>query len=121
MIDPDLILKYSKRFFTDGALGLLPNVADFPQKASAPKEKNPAYTLPPGAKLNLSTKEVTTALGSPRLFQRLRHAKWIKPLYPSKDSLYPVSQVIAVQRRLEIGELPPLLPSEIKQRRKWIN
>lgn len=67
-------------------------------------------------KLNLTTKEAEKAFGSKRLFQRLRHAGWIKALFPSRDALYPVSRVLVVQRRLESGELPPRLPSEVKQR-----
>jgi hypothetical protein len=67
-------------------------------------------------KLNLTTKEVVAAIGSIRIFQRLRNARWITALYPSRDALYPASQIIAAQQKMEAGEMPPLLPSEIKQR-----
>jgi len=65
-------------------------------------------------KLNLTTKEAVRAIGSPRLFQRLRFYGWIKPLFPSRDALYPWNRLKAVQDRMEQGNLPPLLPSEIK-------
>ncbi len=84
--------------------------------AGAPRGNCPADSFSPGTKLNLSTKEVEAALGSKRLFQRLKHAGWIKALFQSRDALYPVSRILAVQRRLEAGDVPPLLPSEIKQR-----
>lgn len=74
--------------------------------------------LPGALKFNLSSREVKHALGSPRLFQRIVRAGWLKPLFPSRDSLYPVSRVLAVQQRLESGEFPPLLPCEVRQRRK---
>ncbi len=66
--------------------------------------------------LNLSSEKVRRALGSPRMFQRVVRAGWLKPLGTSRDNVYPVSRVIEVQRRLESGELPPLLPSEERQR-----
>ncbi len=66
-------------------------------------------------KMNLTSKEATWMLGSIRLFQRLRYHKWIKPLYPSRDALYPRGQLEAAQRRMEAGELPPLLPSEVRE------
>ncbi len=69
-------------------------------------------------KMNLTTKEAIWSLGSPRLFQRLRYHKWIKPLYQSRDALYPMSQLNAAQRRLEEGERPPPLPSEIRESTK---
>ena len=69
-----------------------------------------------GGKLNLKTKDVVAALGSERLFQRLRFHQWLKPLYQSRDAIYPAASVVRVQQRMENGELPPLLPSEIKQR-----
>jgi hypothetical protein len=50
------------------------------------------------------------------MFQRVVRAGWLKPLGASRDNVYPVSRVIEVQRRLESGELPPLLPSEERQR-----
>jgi hypothetical protein len=67
-------------------------------------------------KLNLRTKEVEAAIGSKRIVQRLRRAGWIKALFPSRDALYPASQILSAQCRMQAGELPPLLPSEIKQR-----
>jgi hypothetical protein len=65
-------------------------------------------------KLNLTTKEAMRAIGSPRLFQRLRYHRWIQPLFPSRDALYPWTRIKAAQERMERGDLPPLLPSEIK-------
>ncbi len=66
--------------------------------------------------LNLTAKEVRRALGSPRIFQRALHAGWLKPLCVSRDNLFPISRVLELQRRLEAGEFPPLLPSEVRQR-----
>ena len=68
-------------------------------------------------KLNLSSREAASWLGSPRLFQRLVYHRWLHALDPySKDKLYPTSRVMAVQARMEAGEMPPLLPSEVRQR-----
>lgn len=67
-------------------------------------------------KLNLSSREVQQMLGSPRLFRRLVFHRWLLPLYPSRDLLFPLSRVLLVQRRLEAGECPPLLPCEVRQR-----
>jgi hypothetical protein len=83
-----------------------------------PREDCPIDSLPHGAKLNFTTKEVIAAFGSVRIVQRLRFARWIIALYQSRDALYPVSQIFAAQRRMESGDFPPLLPSEIKQRKK---
>lgn len=69
-------------------------------------------------RLNLTSREVVHAIGSPRLFQRLRHHGWLQPLFPSRDPLFPLVRVLAVQQRLERGEIPPLLPCEIRQRVK---
>lgn len=69
-----------------------------------------------GGMFNLRTKEVERKLGSPRLFQRCRFHKWLVPLVSSRDALYPAVQVLAVQQRLQRGESPPLLPSEVKTR-----
>lgn len=74
-----------------------------------------AYALIEG-KMNLKTKEVIKLLGSERLLQRLRHHKWLVPLYQSSDCIYPVGRVLHVQDRMERGELPPLLPCEVRQR-----
>lgn len=71
-------------------------------------------------KLNLSSREVAAVLGSPRLFQRLRFHGWLKPLYQSRDPLFPVERVLSVQQRLEGGEVPPLLPCEVRQRSRAI-
>lgn len=65
---------------------------------------------------NLKTKKVVQKLGSIRLFQRCRFHKWLVPLVRTRDSLYPAVQVLAVQQRLQRGELPPLLPCEVKTR-----
>jgi hypothetical protein len=86
---------------------------ELPVGASAPC---PGLAVGGVLKLNLKTREVAQALGSERLFQRLRHAGWLTPLYRSRDALYPVSQLLRIQARMESGELPPLLPSEVKQR-----
>jgi hypothetical protein len=66
--------------------------------------------------LNLTAKKVRRALGSPRIFQRALHAGWLKPLCVSRDNLFPISRVLELQRRLEAGEFPPLLRSEVRQR-----
>lgn len=70
-----------------------------------------------GGKMNLKTKEVKHLLGSPRIFQRCRFHKWIQPLIKSRDALYPAVQILRVQERMQSGEQPPLLPSEIKSGR----
>lgn len=57
-------------------------------------------------------------LGSPRLFRRLVFHRWLLPLYPSRDLLFPHTRVFAVQQRLEAGECPPLLPCEVRQRER---
>lgn len=69
-------------------------------------------------KLNLSTRETVQAFGSSRTFQRLRFHKWIEPLTPSRDALYPWTRIMAAQKRMEDGEQPPELPSEIKEHAK---
>lgn len=66
--------------------------------------------------LNVTTKVAARMLGSMRLLKRLRHAGWLLPLYSSRDALYPVSRIMAAQARMEAGELPPLLPSELRER-----
>ena len=89
--------------------------------ANKRRMRNAALDSPPASidgRLNLSTKETMRAFGSPRLFQRLRCAKWIVPLFESRDNIYPASQILRAQQRLEDGYQPPLLPSEIKQRAK---
>jgi len=65
-----------------------------------------------GLKLNLKTAEVIVAIGSPSLFKRLRYYGWLKPLFESKDALYPITRIMAVQERMEGGDVPPLLPSQ---------
>jgi hypothetical protein len=67
-------------------------------------------------RLNLTTKQVIEAIGSRRIVQRLKHAGWIKPLCRSRDSLYPSVQILSAQRRMQAGVMPPLLPSEKRQR-----
>jgi hypothetical protein len=74
-------------------------------------------------KLNWSTKEVIEALGSANLFKQLRFHKWLLPLKesrPGRRSLYPVTRVLAVQARMEAGEFPPPLPSEIKNAKETL-
>jgi hypothetical protein len=67
-------------------------------------------------RLNHTSKQVIGMLGSRKLFQRARRACWLVPLVCSRDNLFSSSQILALQRRLEAGDLPPLLPSEVKQR-----
>ncbi len=67
-----------------------------------------------GGKLNFTTKEVISALGSPRLFQRLRYHGWLTPLNNAQDKIYPIKRVLDVQIRMMNGDLPPLLPSEVR-------
>jgi hypothetical protein len=72
-------------------------------------------------KLNWSTDEVVEALGSSHLFKQLRFHKWLAPLKesrPGRPCLYPVTRVLAVQARMEAGELPPPLPCEVKGARE---
>ncbi len=69
-------------------------------------------------KLNLTTKETAWMIGSPRIFQRLRYHGWLKPLCASRDVLYPKSRILAAQEKMEKGEMPPLLPSEKRERAK---
>jgi hypothetical protein len=68
-------------------------------------------------KLNLTTKEVGKVLGSIKIFQRCRHHNWLSPLTKSRDALYPASRILDLQARLQKGEMPPKLPSEIKLKR----
>jgi hypothetical protein len=65
-----------------------------------------------GLKFNLKTSEAIQLIGSASLFKRLRFHGWIRPLFKSRDALYPISRLVAVQQRMESGEVPPLLPSE---------
>lgn len=71
-------------------------------------------------KFNLSSSEAISLLGSVRLFQRLRYHGWLVPLAPSRDALFPVSRLLAVQRRMEAGEMPPLLPCEVRARERRV-
>lgn len=113
--------QYSQRYFSHNEwFRISTPVVETSNAESSAKEENRAVSnLAPATldgRLNLSTREVQNAIGSIRLFQRLRAAGWIKALFPSRDSLYPASQIIAAQRRMEEGERPPLLPSEIRSR-----
>ena len=68
---------------------------------------------------NVSTAEAIRLFGSVKLFRRMRHAGWIRPLEPSapgRPSLYPFSRLVAAQERLERGDFPPLLPSDARLR-----
>jgi hypothetical protein len=67
-------------------------------------------------RLNVNTKDAIRAIGSSRLFKRLRHHRWIRPLCSSRDVLYPWAQILAAQLRMEKGDMPPLLPSENMER-----
>ena len=72
---------------------------------------------PPFQKLNLSSRETVEVLGSAKIFKRLRYYDWLKPLEesrPGRPCLYPYSRIEAVQKRLESGEIPPPLPSEVR-------
>lgn len=70
----------------------------------------------PKIALNLTTREAIAMLGSKRILQRLRHHRWLVPLQDSRDLLYPVCRVVEVQRRMQAGEMPPLLPCEARER-----
>ena len=85
-----------------------------PERVLPPTEWGTGLGVAP--KFNLTTKEATSAFGSPRLFQRLRHHGWIKALPSLRDALYPMSQLVEVQQRLQRGEMPPLLPSEARRK-----
>ncbi len=72
----------------------------------------------PKTAVNLTTREASVLLGSPRILQRLRHHGWLVPLQASRDALYPVCRVFAVQRRMQAGEMPGLLPCEQRERER---
>ena len=99
---------------------MIPTKAQFMEKHSKTNNDNAERLLGAfygplfGGKLNLRTKEVIEVLGSPRLFQRLRHHQWLVPLYPSQDKIYPAQRVVEVQLKMMNGDLPPLLPSEMR-------
>ena len=84
--------------------------------AAARKSSAPSEGLLLDGRLNHTSKQVIGMLGSRKLFQRARRACWLVPLVSSRDNLFSSPQVLALQRRLEAGDLPPLLPSEVKQR-----
>jgi hypothetical protein len=84
--------------------------------ATGLKWSAPSEGLLLDGRLNHTSKQVIGMLGSRKLFQRARRAGWLIPLVSSRDNLFSSSQVLALQRRLEAGDLPPLLPSEVKQR-----
>ena len=68
-------------------------------------------------RLNLKRKELEQVFASPRIVQRLKHYGWVEPLDPSSsDHLFPVSRILQAQLRMESGEMPPLLPCELKER-----
>ena len=72
----------------------------------------------PPVKFNLTSSEAQAAFGSALLFRRLRFHKWIKSLRasrPGRPALYPVGQLKQIQDRLEGGDFPPPLPSEIRE------
>jgi hypothetical protein len=110
----------AQRFPYGNALGLSLHSSRPRLGGCAADEKPPSNRPGPPAlisgRLNLSTKEVIHALGSPRMFQRMRAAKWIVPLDQSRDQIYPAAQILHAQQRLQDGERPPRLPSEVKQR-----
>ena len=94
-----------------------------PEKAGAEPLVPPPHVFPLFApvapKLNYTTKETIILFGSVRLFQRLRFHRWLVPLIPgTHDALYPLKGILAAQQRLERGEFPPLLPSEIKAKQQ---
>lgn len=60
-------------------------------------------------KLNLSTKEAIYAIGSKRLFERLRRAMRLLPLEESRDLLFPMSEILREQEKMRIGDMPPKL------------
>ena len=66
---------------------------------------------------NLTTAQAIAFFNSLKLFRRLRHHCWIRPLErsaPGRPSLYPLARLQAAQERMERGEFPPLLPCELK-------
>jgi hypothetical protein len=75
-------------------------------------------TIPP---FNFTSKQSVRLLGSIKLFRRLRHAGWLRPLEPSapgRPSLFPYSRLLEVQSRMERGEFPPLLDCEVLEKRR---
>ena len=66
----------------------------------------------PHLKLNLTKREMIAYVGSKSLVERLIHHKWVTPLFRSQDPLYPRSRIEAAQRRMEAGEVPPLIAWE---------
>jgi hypothetical protein len=98
---------------TGGVVGQLTSAA------AAQTVAEPVFLAPAAIqKLNLSSRETERALGSSRLFKRLRFHGWLQPLFKSRDQLYPWTRIIAVQRRLEAGEMPGLLPCEQRERER---
>lgn len=69
--------------------------------------------------LNVRGKDLNEIFGSPKLVKRLKHFKWLESLYESNDPIYPWSRILAVQKRLENGEMPPQLPSDAKRFRSY--
>ena len=69
--------------------------------------------------LNVRGKDLNEIFGSPKLVKRLKYSKWLVPLYESNDPIYPWSRILAVQTRLENGEMPPQLPSDAKRFRSY--
>jgi hypothetical protein len=92
---------------------------DLLEQASLTKRPGKFTDPPKPEAFNLPTDAAIRWLGSVTIFKRLRHHGWIRPLEPSapgRTSLYPVSGLLAAQLRMEQGELPPPLPSEISAR-----
>lgn len=74
--------------------------------------------IAPAQKLGYSTKEAIAAIGSQKLFLRAQAAGWIKAHVSTGQggvSLYSWPDIVALWDRLG-RELPPLLPSELKQK-----
>ena len=94
------------------------NSAAFPQPDTP---ANGLHLATHAIPFNLGTDEATLIIGSPTIFKRLRFSGWIEPLEPSasgRRSLYPYSRLLAAQERMLRGEMPPLLPCEIKEKER---
>lgn len=70
---------------------------------------------------SLTRKEGFALAKSPRLFQRFEAAGWLivnRKGGPRKATLFSETSLMAALERVANGEHPPLLPSEVEERRK---
>ena len=66
------------------------------------------------------SRSAKAAFDSPRLFQRMLHHGWIKPVVqggPGKSSLFSADELRTAAERIRTGEQPPLLPCERRRQR----